>query len=265
MIQSVNRAIDLLQAVAARSEGVGVSELARACGLKVQTAQTLLKTLAFRNLLAFDPRLRNYRLGSALVSLGERVDRVDLVAAIVTPRLEAMHRETGETVSALTLQGGQFVLLKTHGADSNFTRQPSGQIMRHPAEMASGRVLAGRMPKAELTAMIAEHIRSRRGPEAKLTAKELAAIIARARSTGESTVVNQEAGVHALAVAVPVDVLPVHLALACTIPMARHHVAMERHAFQVLREHAARLGADWRTTAEANSGQGAPATQGEDV
>ncbi len=58
MIQSVNRAIDLLQAVAGRSQGAGVSELARACDLKVQTAQTLLKTLAFRNLLAFDTRHR---------------------------------------------------------------------------------------------------------------------------------------------------------------------------------------------------------------
>ncbi len=60
MNQRVNRAIDLLQAVAGRSQGAGVSEFARACNIKVQTAQTLLRTRAFRNLLAFDTRHRSY-------------------------------------------------------------------------------------------------------------------------------------------------------------------------------------------------------------
>ena len=246
MIQSVSRAIDLLHAVTKHNQGAGVSELARACGLKVQTAQTLLKTLAHHDLLHFDKKNRNYRLGLTLALLGEQVDRLNLLADFVLPRLDPLHRETGETVSALALQAGQFVLLGTCGVDSAFTRQQSGVVMRHPCEMASGRVLAGRLPQNELATLIAEHLRSGLGPEPGLTPARLSAVIADAGTSGKAAVRNEAAFVQAFAVAMPVEAGHPDLALGCSIPLTRYTAAMELRILQSLRTGISELASAWK-------------------
>jgi DNA-binding IclR family transcriptional regulator len=105
-IQSVDRAVDLLLAVAAAGPAdAGVPALAKACGLNRATAWRLLKTLQARGMVTVDASGR-YVLGVTAVELGGAAGPDALIAA-AHPLLERMCAKTGETASlAMPAVGG---------------------------------------------------------------------------------------------------------------------------------------------------------------
>lgn len=105
-IQSVDRAIDLLLAVAAAGPtDAGVPALAKACGLNRATAWRLLKTLQARGLVTVDGG-GHYALGVTAVELGGAAGPDALIAA-AHPVLERTCARTGETASlAMPAVGG---------------------------------------------------------------------------------------------------------------------------------------------------------------
>jgi len=105
-IQSVDRAIDLLLAVAAAGQTeASVPALAKACGLNRATAWRLLKTLQARGMVTVDEGGR-YALGVTAVELGGAAGPDALIAA-AHPLLERMCAKTGETASlAMPAVGG---------------------------------------------------------------------------------------------------------------------------------------------------------------
>lgn len=101
-IQSVDRAVDLLQAVAAATSATA-PDLARACGLNRATAWRLLKTLQSRGLVALDETTGRYSIGLTAMELGNAAGP-DVLVAAARPVLEQTSRQTGET-AALAIPG----------------------------------------------------------------------------------------------------------------------------------------------------------------
>jgi DNA-binding IclR family transcriptional regulator len=98
-IQSVDRAVDLLLALAAAPPAAATAPaLARACGLNRATAWRLLKTLQIRGLVAVDDATGRYSIGLTVVELGNAAGPDALVAA-AHPVLERTSAQTGETAS----------------------------------------------------------------------------------------------------------------------------------------------------------------------
>jgi DNA-binding IclR family transcriptional regulator len=98
-IQSVDRAVDLLLAVAAaQPERATAPALARACGLNRATAWRLLKTLQLRGLVAVDESTGRYSIGLTTMELGNAAGP-DALIATAHPILERMCEQTGETAS----------------------------------------------------------------------------------------------------------------------------------------------------------------------
>ena len=98
-IQSVDRAVDLLLAVAAaQPETATVPALARTCGLNRATAWRLLKTLQVRGLVSVDESTGRYSIGLTTMELGNATGPDTLLAA-AHPVLERVCEETGETAS----------------------------------------------------------------------------------------------------------------------------------------------------------------------
>src|SRR6478672_634649 len=98
-IQSVDRAVDLLLAVAAAGPAAaGVPALARVCGLNRATAWRLLNTLQARGMVAVDGTTGRYSLGLTALELGGAAGS-GAVIADAHPTLERLSRETGETAS----------------------------------------------------------------------------------------------------------------------------------------------------------------------
>lgn len=88
--QAVQRAIDLLEAVAAADGPIGTSALARQTSLSKATAHRLCQTLAARQFLEQDAQTGHYRLGTRLLRMcSHQLGRID-VARVAFSLLEKM-------------------------------------------------------------------------------------------------------------------------------------------------------------------------------
>jgi IclR family acetate operon transcriptional repressor len=95
----LNKALDILEALVAAGESVGLTELSRAAGINKATAHRILTTLEARGFLAREPDSRRYVPGSRLVAMATAVTAgTDLVQAAL-PVLESLRKEFGETVN----------------------------------------------------------------------------------------------------------------------------------------------------------------------
>jgi DNA-binding IclR family transcriptional regulator len=96
-VQSVDRALDLLAAVAASEQAPSVAELAEQCGINRSTAWRLLATLETHGMVERETS-SGYRVGYGTVRLGAAADEASVVRR-VRPALEELSSQVGETVS----------------------------------------------------------------------------------------------------------------------------------------------------------------------
>ena len=105
-VQAVDRALDLLEALAAAGSPLGVSALAAATGLPVGTIHRLLRTLAGRGFVRQETN-RDYALGPALFRVGHAGTRS--IAAPARPYLARLVEISGETANLAVLEGDHVV------------------------------------------------------------------------------------------------------------------------------------------------------------
>jgi DNA-binding IclR family transcriptional regulator len=147
-IQSVDRAIDLLLAVAAAGPtDAGVPALAKACGLNRATAWRLLKTLQARGLVTVDVSGR-YTLGVTAVELGGAAGPDALIAA-AHPVLERMCAQTGETASLAMPGVGGLTYVDEVTPPAVLTASWLGRTVPLHAT-STGKALLAFLPPAEL-------------------------------------------------------------------------------------------------------------------
>ena len=97
-IQSVDRAIELLEAVAAAGEPETAPVLADRCGLNRSTAWRLLATLEHHGLVEREPAGNRYSLGFAVLRLAAAAGYEPLVR-LAHPLLRRLAEATGETAN----------------------------------------------------------------------------------------------------------------------------------------------------------------------
>jgi len=97
-VQAVERAVDLLKAVAAAEHPSTAWELASACSLNRTTAWRLLATLEHTGLVERDPLTGRFRVGYTAIQVAAAADH-DALARRVRPILERYAAETGESVT----------------------------------------------------------------------------------------------------------------------------------------------------------------------
>jgi DNA-binding IclR family transcriptional regulator len=109
-VQTVDRALQLLQAFEAPEQELGVTELAGALGVHKSTASRLAATLAGRGFLERAPGSESFRLGPELGRLGLLAARggEDLVE-LARPAMARLAADTGETVNLALLEGDEAV------------------------------------------------------------------------------------------------------------------------------------------------------------
>lgn len=102
-VQSVERALDLLEALARARGPLGIAELSAATGQPAGTVHRLLATLTARGYATRDSRTRRYALGPAARALGRAGTGAPDVAELAPPFLREVVALCGETTNLAVL------------------------------------------------------------------------------------------------------------------------------------------------------------------
>jgi DNA-binding IclR family transcriptional regulator len=110
-VQSVVRALTLLDALGDSRGEVGVADLSKQVGFHVSTTHRLLATLIAQGYARQNPETGRYALGAKAFHLAESyLGQLDLRRA-VRPTLERLSHETGETANLVILEGREALYL----------------------------------------------------------------------------------------------------------------------------------------------------------
>src|SRR6202049_3007449 len=111
MIQSVQRAAQILGVLGSGTPRLGVTEIAERVGLAKPTVHGLLRTLEKHDLVAQDPDTGKYSLGPGVLQLGNAyVDGSELRARSLL-WAESLAQRTNEAVWVATLSGTRAIVL----------------------------------------------------------------------------------------------------------------------------------------------------------
>jgi IclR family acetate operon transcriptional repressor len=149
-IQSVDRALSLLEAIAEAGGEATLTELATRTGLNISTCHHLLATLIQRGFATKVAGRRLYALGARILYIGHACLQVDLPRR-AEPYLEAINRVTGETVHLAALQGDSVVTLAMRES-RHAVRVDTGQLGKVEAPHASslGKAILAWLPEDEM-------------------------------------------------------------------------------------------------------------------
>lgn len=153
-IQSIERAVAILNVFSADEPDLRVSDIAQRLGLHKSTVHRFLVNLEGAGLLERTPTGGRYRLGLRLFELGSLVmQRMNLWDEAL-PYLEELVRETGETGHMAVLDSGEAVYVERVEA-RRALRVPSAVGRGYPAHATNlGKVLMAYAPAAEVEEII---------------------------------------------------------------------------------------------------------------
>jgi IclR family acetate operon transcriptional repressor len=154
-IQSVDRALFLLETIAEAGGEATLTELATRTGLNISTCHHLLATLIQRGFATKVPGRRLYALGARILYLGHACLQVDLPRR-AQPYLEAVNQATGETVHLAALQGDAVVTLSVREA-RHAVRVSTGKIGKLEGSHATavGKAILAWLPEDEMRRILA--------------------------------------------------------------------------------------------------------------
>lgn len=236
-IQSVERALTLLELVVDRGNGVGVRELARETGLKAPTAQQLMKTLQARGFVHFDPDSRQYLAGRSLARLCQIVDPLATLRDALRPAVQAFHEQLGETTIAQTLIEGEARIILEFAGSHPLTVRHGLVVIDDPHLWASGSVVLAWQSRDYL-----DHYAQAHQWSAAQT-KEYFNLLADIREHGHAEMVNvNDSGVAALGAPVLDRRGEFVCAIGCSAPLARWDEGRRETMIRELRQLVADIG-----------------------
>jgi len=157
-IQSIERALDLLDILAAADGELSLGEIALLSGLNSSTCHHLLATLVKRGYVGRNRRARSYFLGARIVELSNsRLKQFNLTDAAMS-ELRQLNQATGESVHLAVLQG--YALVTLAKLDSRLpVRVGYDEIGKANAAhaTATGKAILAWLPEAEIARVIANN------------------------------------------------------------------------------------------------------------
>ncbi len=235
-VQSLHRALDVLEALAAAGGTATLGDLAVGCGLPAPTLHRLAATLADRGYLRQLPD-RRYCLGSRLVPLGGQANA--LLGERALPVLRELAGLTGESANLAVL---------TQGRAEYVSQAPGRHAMRIFTEVGNrvalhctgvGKALLASVPPAQTGRLIGDGPLAARTPATITDPGALRAEIALIRIRGYALDEGEmEVGVRCVAVGIP-GASP--MAVSVSGPAARMTDALIDTAVTALRAAGAEL------------------------
>ena len=155
-VQSVDRALTLLEHLTRAGGSLPLSELASRSGLNISTCHHLLATLVNWGYVARLPSRRGYALGARVLHLGQAFLRQVDLPRRADSHLARISETTGETVQLAVLQGTSVVTLLKREA-RHAVRADTGALGMEEAAHASatGKAMLAWLPEDEIHRILA--------------------------------------------------------------------------------------------------------------
>lgn len=155
-VQSVERAITLLDLLAQSGNGISLTDLSGRAGLNISTCHHLLATLVKLGYVAQVPGRRTYALGARVLGLGQAFMRQVDLPRRAQPVLDQLNAVTGEAVHLAVLQGDRVVTVaKSEGRQA--VRVDTGVIgtPEAPHASATGKAMLAWLPEDQMRRILA--------------------------------------------------------------------------------------------------------------
>lgn len=148
MIQSVERALDILDLLAEQQKPMRSVDLASKLGLNPNTTNNLLRTLCNRGYLTQTSH-RLYFPGPQCCKLGDLSDRWSELKEKVTPILKHLSGITGDCSFVGVLENFQLVCIAMSEGEGNVVVSPKQNWLNQVHCTASGKILLAYLPESE--------------------------------------------------------------------------------------------------------------------
>jgi len=153
-VQSVDRALQIIETLAEDGEGYRLTDLAIRTGLSPSTTHRLLTTLEQRRFVQFDRASSRWRIGATSYLVGATFMKPGCFATQALPYLRKLRDQTQETANLAAVNDGSLIVL---------TRVESRELMRSVSRVGGrvsmatsglGKALLSAYSEAEVFAVI---------------------------------------------------------------------------------------------------------------
>ena len=219
-VQSVDRAVAILDALTVARDYLGVTELSNQLGLHKSTVHRLLASLRKGGLVERDPATRKYRLGVRLVELGNAVLNSRGLPQVALPYLHFVADEV-EEITYLAIREGD-TILNVLQVPAPHLVQSVGWLGGAPLHStATGKVFLAHMGERERESYLTGTL-ERRTEQTKIDRSQLLAELEEVRERGYATAWEEhEQGINAVAVPIRTSADQVVAAMGAVGPSYR--------------------------------------------
>lgn len=154
-VQSLQRALKLLNALAESGSGLPLSDAARRSGLAVSTAHRLLSTLQHEHFVRFSPESGMWTIGVQSFVVGNAFLRSRDLTSVARPIMLKLMEKSGETVNLAVENRGEAIYIAQ--IESPMTMRAIARPGGHAALHASGvgKALLSAMPEEQVERIVA--------------------------------------------------------------------------------------------------------------
>jgi IclR family acetate operon transcriptional repressor len=185
-VQSVARALSLLELLAEDDEGYRLSDLSERSGLSPSTVHRLLTTMEQKRFVQFDPYTHLWHVGRQSFSVGSAFVRRRNFVAQTIPFLRRIRDQTRETVNLAVADEGEVTIL-VQVESREIVRAISRAGGRAPMTSSGlGKAILATYSAEDVSAIVKRHGLRRVTPKSIIRAGELHDALKRIREQGYS-------------------------------------------------------------------------------
>jgi DNA-binding IclR family transcriptional regulator len=184
MIQSVDRALEILEVIERAEEPIGVTDIARELGLKVPTAHHLLQTLLEKKYVAKEDSTQRYRLGVKCAKLGTGYLRSFRIPDAARSTIEDLAVRVRGSVIVAAMEEGEMYYVARAIADEPLSVNFERPWTRIGYASACVRVILACLPEKDLGKYIDAHPLRKGRYEDVRNRKDLDRILSKVRKEG---------------------------------------------------------------------------------
>ena len=142
-VRALEKALSILEHLSRIGEDIDLATLTQQLDMPKTTLLRLLNTLKKHNFVQQDERSRRYRLGWALIYLGQAANKVFNIVEFIHPYLDKLSRRSGETANLVFLDRNHAVYVDQVVSDNIIRGVPAVGAPLGLHCTAAGKVLLG--------------------------------------------------------------------------------------------------------------------------